>query len=128
MSLLLLFGGATTGSPPANDPPTANAGPNGASTTGSGYTLAGSATDDGLPLGILTTLWTKFSGPGIVTFIDATDPLTSVSVDTAGVYVLRLTADDTALTHSDDMTLTVTDPPTGGSGGWGDPWFDFIWH
>jgi hypothetical protein len=72
--------------------------------------LSGSATDDGQPdpPAALTYLWTQQSGPGTATFTDATDPETDVRFDQPGVYVLRLTADDSALTGYGELTITVS--------------------
>lgn len=75
--------------------------------------LDGSATDDGLPdpPADLTYLWTKISGPGTVVFADATDPTTTATIDAVGTYVLRLTADDSNRTGSNDITIVVTAEP-----------------
>lgn len=111
--MLLLLAGANA----TNTAPVVDAGPtplNG--TTNTPVFLAGSVTDDGLPTGFLSALWTKISGPGITTFDDATDPTTNVTCDTAGTYVLQLEGNDGALTATDTMTLVVSDPPTGGGG------------
>jgi hypothetical protein len=62
--------------------------------------------DDGVP-GAPTYAWTKDSGPGTVTFGDATQLVTTASFDQAGVYVLRLTADDGDLQGEDTLTITV---------------------
>lgn len=70
--------------------------------------LLGSATDDGLPSGTLTYAWTKVSGPGSVTFDDAASASTSAAFGTLGVYVLRLSVSDGALTGTDDVTITYT--------------------
>jgi lysophospholipase L1-like esterase len=70
-------------------------------------TLAGTVSDDGLPAGVLDLLWSKVSGPGTVTFGDAFAQSTSATFSGTGVYVLRLTADDTLLSASDDVTVTV---------------------
>jgi RHS repeat-associated protein len=76
--------------------------------TSAGIKLNGTVTDDGLPAGgLLTTTWSKVSGPGAVTFADAGAVSTSVTFADAGIYVLRLTANDSALTASDELTLTV---------------------
>ena len=79
--------------------------------------LAGSSTDDGLPSppATVTTTWSKVSGPGNVTFTNSASPTSTVTIDTAGTYVLRLTADDSALTDTDDVTVTVTAAPPGGA-------------
>ncbi|HUP76711.1 MAG TPA: hypothetical protein VM282_26990, partial [Acidimicrobiales bacterium] len=77
--------------------------------------LSGSVTDDGLPAGgTLTQAWSVVSGPGPVTFGDATAASTTATFTTVGVYVLRLTATDTELTASDDVTITVAEQGTPG--------------
>ncbi len=106
-------------SPPSNTPPTVGAGPDAAATTGVAATLAGSVSDDGLPdpPGTLSVGWTKVSGPGTATFTDATSPTSQATFDTAGDYVLQLSADDSTGPVTDQVTITVTDPPSGGGGG-----------
>jgi len=71
--------------------------------------LDGTVTDDGLPNppGVVTTLWTKVSGPNDVTFGDANQVDTTASFNGVGVYVLRLTADDGALQSYDEVEITV---------------------
>ena len=94
---------------PANQAPTVNAGPN--QTIGlpvDTVGLAGTVSDDGLPVGAAVTVaWSKVSGPGVVTFGSPTSATTSAHFGNAGVYVLRLTASDTALSASDDVVVTV---------------------
>ncbi len=72
-------------------------------------TLNGTVSDDGMPSspGTVTTTWTKISGPGTVTFDDASAIDTDVSFSVAGTYVLRLTATDGELTSSDTVTVLV---------------------
>lgn len=112
MSLLLLFTGAEV----SNVAPVVDAGPPGATAeTNTPITLAGSVTDDGLPSGTLTSLWTQISGPGTATFVDDTDPTTDVEFDTAGTYVLQLEGDDGALQSTDTITVIVSDPSVGSS-------------
>lgn len=73
-----------------------------------GADLAGSATDDGLPMDAgLSFLWTKVNGPGTVTFANATNAITTARFSAAGNYVLRLTASDSDLTGSDELTVEV---------------------
>ena len=101
---------------PGNQAPTVSAGPDQTVTLPNTAALDGTVTDDGLPTppGVTTT-WSVVSGPGTVTFgnVNAVDTTASFSVD--GAYVLRLTADDSALTTADDIALTVN--PAGGGGG-----------
>ena len=112
------LGGGTT--PPANQAPVVNAGPDvtltmpasGPATT----TLTGSVTDDGQPAGAaVTQSWTgagvTFGSPGATT--------TTASFPAPGTYVVRLTASDTQASAFDEATVTVnpagtTPPPSGG--------------
>ncbi len=102
---------------PPNVAPTVAAGGNQVITLPSAVTLAGVVTDDGLPLSAsVTSVWTKTSGPGAVTFDTAASLSTRATFGAAGVYVLRLTASDTALSAFADVTITVNaalpPPPT----------------
>jgi RHS repeat-associated protein len=74
-------------------------------------TLHGTVSDDGLPVpGTINTHWAKLSGPGQVTFSNADALDTTASFDAAGIYVLRLTADDSLDTASDLMEVRVGAP------------------
>ena len=55
----------------------------------------------------MTTSWSKQSGPGSVTFGNASAVNTTAGFSEAGTYVLRLTAHDTALASSGEVTVTV---------------------
>src|SRR5437773_821398 len=91
-----------------NQPPTVNAGAAQTITLPSSATLNGTAADDGLPAGsTLTTTWSKVSGLGTVTFGNANALSTTASFSAAGTYSLRLTASDTALSSTSDVTITV---------------------
>ena len=91
-----------------NQPPTVNAGSAQTITLPSSATLNGTADDDGLPVGgVLTTAWSKLSGPGTVTFGNPTARSTTGSFSAAGTYALRLTANDTALSATSDVTINV---------------------
>jgi len=95
---------------PGNQPPVVNVGSDLAVSLPSQATLDATVTDDGMPdpPGSVTTTWTKQSGPGTVTFgnIHAVD--TTASFSAAGTYVLRLTANDSALGSYDEITVTVS--------------------
>ena len=71
--------------------------------------LDGTVSDDGLPNppASVTTTWTRQSGPGTVTFGNANAVDTTATFSTDGVYVLRLTANDSQLSDYDDVTITV---------------------
>src|SRR5581483_8565524 len=77
---------------PVNQAPVVNAGTNQEIPfPGTTANLNGTVTDDGFPIGsTLTSTWTEVSGPGTVTFGDASNTVTTASFSAAGVYVLRL--------------------------------------
>ncbi len=67
-----------------------------------------SVTDDGLPANAALALaWSKVSGPGEVSFAPADNLATTATFSTQGTYVLRLTASDSLLSASDELTVTV---------------------
>jgi hypothetical protein len=74
--------------------------------------LAGSGTDDGLPLlpGHLVFEWTQVSGPGAVEFNDASGSNTMVRLPGTGVFTMRLTASDGDRSRSDEVILTTRRP------------------
>lgn len=95
----------------ANQAPTVNAGPDQTITLPSTAALDGTVTDDGLPAGsTLTQTWAKVSGPGTVTFGNASATDTTATFSTAGSYVLSLTASDGSLSSSDQTTVTANPP------------------
>src|SRR5205823_14824705 len=73
---------------------------------------------DGLPNppGTLTYNWTKVSGPGTVTFADANAANTTVTFSVGGLYKLQLSANDSALTGTDTISITVNKPPVVNAG------------
>ena len=75
-----------------------------------GVSISGTSTDDGMPTlpGTLTTSWSKFSGPGVVTFGDGATVATTANFSALGEYVLRLSATDGETTTYDDVMVTVT--------------------
>ncbi|GMU72656.1 MAG: hypothetical protein AMXMBFR42_21120 [Burkholderiales bacterium] len=93
--------------------PIVSAGPGQTITLPAAATLSGSATDDGLPSppGALSTAWTLDSGPpgAFASFANPASPTSSVSFNAPGTYVLRLTANDSALSASATTTVTVQD-------------------
>jgi hypothetical protein len=92
-----------------NVAPTANAGPDGKVMMPNTLTLVGSISDDGLPNppAACTAAWSKVSGPGSVTFTNPAALATTANFSAAGTYVLRLSASDSLLSGSDDVTVTV---------------------
>ena len=98
-----------TGPPPRNRAPSVSAGGNQSVVFPATAALAGSASDDGLPAspGVLALKWTKVLGPGTVAFADASALTTTATFAKAGIYVLKLTASDGALTSAAFVTVTV---------------------
>lgn len=74
------------------------------------FTLEGAVHDDGLPYGPVKVRWSKASGPGTVTFAHPDRCRTSVTVDQAGKYVLKLTADDGQLQGEAKVTVRLAPP------------------
>jgi hypothetical protein len=108
--------------PVVNQPPAVSAGSDQTITLPSTVTLNGTVQDDGLPSPAnLTVTWSKISGRedssgGTVTFANPHAAATTATIGASGTYVLRLSANDGAVTVSDDVTITVLDPPAGGTG------------
>ncbi len=93
---------------PQNQPPAVNAGAAQTIRPPATASLNGSATDDGLPSGgKLTTTWSQVNGPGTTSFGNTAAAQTTASFSVAGTYTLRLSASDTALTSTSDVTVTV---------------------
>jgi hypothetical protein len=93
-----------------NARPSVNAGSDQNITLPNSATLDGTVSDDGLPNppATVTTTWSKVSGPGTVSFGNANAVDTTASFSAAGTYTLRLTANDSVLSTSDDITITVS--------------------
>jgi hypothetical protein len=97
---------------PANEPPFVDAGRDQVLPSGSLALLEGGADDDGLPEGTLDVSWSVVSGPGSVSFGDPLAEETTASFSQDGSYVLRLSADDSDLTASDDVRITLSPDAT----------------
>jgi fibronectin type 3 domain-containing protein len=74
-------------------------------------TLAATASDDALPNGVLSYLWTVVNGTG-VTLSSPTASSTQASFTAAGTYTFRVTVSDGQLSASDDVIVTVQSTPT----------------
>jgi hypothetical protein len=103
--------GSISSETPSNQAPSVDAGSNQTITLPDTASLNGDVSDDGLPNGSLSTTWAVVSGPGNVSFADASSVDTITSFSTDGTYVLRLMADDGDLSDSDEMTVTVNTEP-----------------
>ena len=74
------------------------------------FTLEATVHDDGLPNGPVKVTWSKVSGPGKVSFTHPGRVRTDVSVDQAGRYVLKLTADDGSLQGAGTLVVNMAKP------------------
>src|SRR6266446_5363785 len=99
--------------PLANQAPVVNAGADQVITLPSIANLTGSATDDGQPNppGTLTTTWSQVSGPGTVSFSNASALNSTATFSVSAAYVPRQTVSDGALAASDDVAVTVNPAP-----------------
>jgi hypothetical protein len=76
--------------------------------SGTEVDLDGLVLDDDLPAGAaVASTWSLVSGPDAVAFANPSSPVTKVTLDVEGEYVLRLSATDTELTNHDDVTITL---------------------
>jgi PKD repeat protein len=94
---------------PVNKAPLVDAGPNQTIQLPlNAVTLNGAVTDDGLPVGAaLTQQWSKFNGPGTVTFNNPSQAVTQATFSSPGTYTLQLAASDTEFSASAQVTITV---------------------
>lgn len=92
---------------PTNSAPSVNAGADATITLPTGAILDGTVSDDGLPNNQVIVTWSKVNGPGTVTFGNATAVDTTATFSAAGVYTLQLSANDSALSSSDTVVITV---------------------
>ena len=94
--------------PTTNQSPIVSAGSNQTITLLSTANLTGTASDDGLPSSSsLTTTWSMISGPGTVIFSNVSSLNTTAAFLTSGTYVLQLSASDSALTSTSNVTIAV---------------------
>jgi hypothetical protein len=91
-----------------NRPPQVNAGYDTSGNSANGAYVEGSVFDDGKLDPVITT-WSKESGPGGVTFDDASSLATHVSFSKLGTYVLKLSAYDGEHTASDTVQVELRD-------------------
>lgn len=96
---------------PANQAPTADAGPDRAATVGSPVNLDGSASrDPDNGPNPLSFAWTQLSGPSAVTLANIAQP--AFTPQAAGSYVFSLTVSDGNLASAPDtVSITATTPP-----------------
>lgn len=100
------------GPPPSNQAPQVSAGADQSAVAGATTTLAGVVSDDGLPNppAQVSLQWTQISGPEAGLFSDPSIATPTFTAGLPGSYVLRLTADDGALSAFDEMTVVYSTP------------------
>ncbi len=93
-----------------NKAPVVSAGPDLTATVNTPLALTGTVTDDGLPAGkTMSIYWIEVFAPGRVLY--SNQGLNArVTFPVAGLYKLRLVANDGALVSYDDILVTVTAP------------------
>ena len=98
--------------PSPNGAPVVAAGPDRRVRANAALQLAAMGADDGLPSppGALSYSWSMTSGPAAPTFTPGNAANISVSFSTAGLYTIRVTVNDGALSASDEVQVIV-DPP-----------------
>ena len=116
-----------------NERPVVDAGANRTTDFGVPIDLEGSASDDGFPEdpGALTLTWSKFSGPGTVTFGDPHAAETTADFSLPGTYILKLQADDGDLVGAATMIVTVVgdaDSTAIHRPMWGGAWWLCAWN
>ncbi|MDO6461703.1 malectin domain-containing carbohydrate-binding protein [Granulosicoccaceae sp. 1_MG-2023] len=97
-----------TGDTVQNRAPSVSAGADKVIVLGESLTLQGAVSDDGLPSGQLSYLWSRISGPGTVTFSETGDLAPGLSFSAAGSYTLQLRAGDGELFGEDTVNVTVS--------------------
>ena len=74
--------------------------------------LNGTVTDDDYPLPVsLTTQWSQLSGPSTLTFANATQAATTATFTGAGLFGVRLQANDSSILSFKDSTFTAYESP-----------------
>ncbi len=92
-----------------NEAPVVNAGPDQAIIFPTA-SITGTLTDDELPAPA-SILWSKVSGPGNVTFGNASALNTTATFSVGGIYVLQLGASDGEFSSNDTITIAVNQAP-----------------
>jgi hypothetical protein len=73
--------------------------------------ITGAVTDDGRILSDPVITWTQEGGPLGVSFVPANAAVTDATFPGAGVFILRLSANDGQLTAFDEVEVTVDSEP-----------------
>ncbi len=91
----------------ANQPPSVFAGSNQTIRLPASMGLNGTMWDDKVPSNKVTVAWDRVSGPGPVVFSVTNNLITLANFSSSGVYVLRLRANDTLMTSTSTVSITV---------------------
>jgi hypothetical protein len=104
--------------PPANAPPTVDAGLDFSASAGVPTALLATVADDGLPAppGQVAVLWSQALGQPNATINDPDRVFTLVTCPTAGTYVFEISVTDGDLTVWDEIVVEVTSPTGAQSG------------
>lgn len=78
--------------------------------------LSGTVSDPALPGASISTIWSKVSGPGTVTYDFPSRPVVRATFSQIGTYVLQLSASDSL--GSNSLRVTVTAEATLAPQGW----------
>jgi glucose/arabinose dehydrogenase len=74
---------------------------------GNTFSLNGTVSDDGLPNGVLNTLWSRIRGPGSINFAAANSPSTSATASAIGTSLIKLESSDSVLRSAQNTLITV---------------------
>ena len=94
--------------PGANQAPVLDLGADRSVAVGATLTVIPAISDDGLPSGTVSALWSLVSGPGAAALHSLPNGGVSGIFNRIGTYVLRLTATDGALSTVRDLAVQVT--------------------
>jgi glucose/arabinose dehydrogenase len=83
--------------------------------TGNSFIMNGTVSDDGLPIGVLNTLWSRIRGPGSLDFATPNRASTSVNASTVGTYLVKLESNDSSIRTAQN-TLATINPSTASFG------------
>jgi|GEM_PF-4468144 len=79
---------------------------------GSTVSLRGFASDDGVPSGVLSVLWSRVRGPGVVSFTSPNTTATNATFSNSGTYLVKLEANDSLLRTGANTLVTLNPPST----------------
>ena len=75
--------------------------------TGVPFALNGTVSDDGLPIGVVNTLWSRIRGLGVLDFATPSLASTNVSASAVGTYLIKLESNDSVLRTAQNSLVTI---------------------